>query len=322
MIICTVTSLNNLYRAKVMANSVREHHPEAKIIVCLVEKEYPPDIPAGYFDEIILARHLNIPSFPNFMFKYWIYEGVTALKPFIIQYAIGKYDDEENFVFLDTDIRIYHPLDELLSLLDSHRIVLTAQQLEAESCWPRIIRLGVYNTGVFALRRSGEAEQFINWWSERLYTYCYSDEPHYVDQRWVDLAPAYFETFIMKHPGYNAAAWSIHEQQRRQVYFHDNRPYIEGFPLCCFHYSGMSGFLRHCMDQVYPERQGAMYELLGAYKRELTEEGGAEAEGIPWSYDYFSSGERIWDITRQKCKSNPSLLSKFVDPYGSGNNSY
>ena len=43
--------------------------------------------------------------------------------------------------------------------------------------------------------------KFANWWNNRLQLYCYDDIPRgiFTDQRWVDLAPAYFDVYIMKN---------------------------------------------------------------------------------------------------------------------------
>ena len=47
----------------------------------------------------------------------------------------------------------------------------------------------------------------INWWAERLYLFCYDDIQNgvFTDQKWIDLAPCFFDTYIFKHHGYDFA---------------------------------------------------------------------------------------------------------------------
>ena len=59
----------------------------------------------------------------------------------------------------------------------------------------------------------------------------------FVDQKWVDLAPCFFdEIHILRHAGCNVAYWNLRERFLSDA---DNRVVVNGdTPLVFFHYSG------------------------------------------------------------------------------------
>ena len=69
-----------------------------------------------------------------------------------------------------------------------------------------------YNLGFLAVRMTGQGREFIDWWAERLRLFCYDEVPNglFTDQRWVDLAPAFFDDIaIIRDPEYNVATWNL-----------------------------------------------------------------------------------------------------------------
>ncbi|NGY80794.1 hypothetical protein F6Y02_43380 [Bacillus megaterium] len=117
----------------VLAKSVKEYHPDAKFIICLIEEEIPSTAREfRYFDEIILAKDLGIPNFYSFIFKHNAIEASTAVKGNLFLYLLNRYIDYNKFIYLDPDIYVMDRLTELDSLLDEHSIVLTPHLLTPE----------------------------------------------------------------------------------------------------------------------------------------------------------------------------------------------
>ncbi len=59
---------------------------------------------------------------------------------------------------------------------------------------------------------TGQGRRFIDWWADRLRQFCYDEVPNglFTDQRWVDLAPAFFDDIaIVRDPQYNVATWNL-----------------------------------------------------------------------------------------------------------------
>ena len=72
MVIFTSVCANYVHKARTLAQSVKQHIPDAKMILCLVEKEIDPRIPADCFDDIVLAKDAWEGNFDRFIFKHAI----------------------------------------------------------------------------------------------------------------------------------------------------------------------------------------------------------------------------------------------------------
>lgn len=323
MIICTVTCADNLHETMAMARSVKKHMHFAKVVVCLVERSiHPAAQDAPWFDEVVLAKDLGIHEFHRFLFKYRLLEGVTAIKPFLFMYLLEKYKDERHVLFMDSDVAVFHPFDELMAAMEKSSILLTVHQLESWGYWESHFYKGIYNTGVIGTTRSDEADRFLHWWGERLYHHCFIDEVLFDDQKWIDLAPALFDVHIFKHPGYNMAAWNLHERGSKFARSANGGYVVGDKPLCCFHFAGYSDYLLHLMKKEIPDRQNPIYALVKQYSGELQELGESKFIQLPWSYDYFESGEKISEKTRKRCKDDWRLVNRFDNPFAASNRDF
>lgn len=320
MIVCTVTSACNLHRAKVMARSIKEHEPQARVVVCLVEEYVHPLADFPYFDEVVLAKDLGVPNFPRMMFKYTVSEGTTAMKPYLVQYVMQRYADERIFLYLDTDMRVYHPLEELFELLEQHSILITPHVLDPKGHDNGYLLAGIFNSGILAFSRSEETERFLTWWGDRVYHYCYFDEKYFADQTWLDFAPVYFNAHIWRHPGYNMAAWNLVE--RKFTHIKNGYHHVNDRPLCIFHYSGLWGLLQQTIQDCCPDSSDPIHGLLAAYERELEEMGRSEVKDIFWSYDFFSSGEFIARESKTKYKEDPDNYRNMANPFEASNSQF
>ncbi|AIQ63073.1 hypothetical protein PSTEL_08170 [Paenibacillus stellifer] len=295
MIICSVTCADNLHEAKVMARMTKFHMPYARVVICLVERSmHPAALNVPWFDEVILARDLGIPDFETNILKYNLMEAVCSIKPDLFRFLFDRYPDELNLVFTDTDVIPYAPFDDLLFALEYHNILLSPHLIEPFRDPWIYLSVGFFNLGFLALRRSEETMRFLEWWGQRLYSYGYNQAPFNCDQKWIDLAPAYFDITVWKHPGYNVAYWNLHESSRKIISARDGRYWLEQeFPFVSFHYSGLSKSLHYHLERCIPDHENSLYELVRLFQEELWIMGKEELSQIPWSYDYHMDGTPI-----------------------------
>ena len=151
----------------------------------------------------------------------------------------------QRLIYLDPDIVVYQPLDELFDLLQSHSVILTPHLtdfLPDDGRQPdnvQILRAGTNNLGFLALRRSERVLQLVDWWCQQLYDRCRVAlaDGMFVDQKWMDLALSCVElSTLLRHPGYNAAYWNL---PHRQISRDSAGQYlVNGEPLKFFHFSG------------------------------------------------------------------------------------
>ena len=112
----TICSNNYIPAAKTFFASVRRHHPEAELFLCLADRMIEMD---GLYDPewtIVQAHELGIPDFSGFAFRYDIMEFNTAVKPFMFDYLLNEMRHDA-VLYFDPDIEIFRRLDGIVSRL-------------------------------------------------------------------------------------------------------------------------------------------------------------------------------------------------------------
>ena len=306
MIVYTSICMNYLPKALILAKSLKKYNTNVKFYVILVEREIPddwPDIVDDLIDEVILAKDLGFKDFDKFIFKHSLVEASTSVKG---QALVNLLNKDDKVVYIDPDIQTYKSLDELSEILNEEDIVLTPHLTIPEVDEKDIIhnelsalRHGIYNLGFLAVKRSDEGLKFAEWWRDRLNLFCYDDIPRgiFTDQRWIDLAPAYFNVYILKNPGYNMAPWNL---STRKLDFRDEKLIVNSeYELVFFHYSGFdSGANEKVFERYVPDKTEYIYKLRDNYIDEMEYYGQKELGNHNWSYDYYFNGEKINDKTR------------------------
>lgn len=217
--------------------------------------------------------------------NYNVVEFNTAVKPFYFEYLFTNYPDITRIHYLDPDLFFYQsPLT-----LDSHwrsddSIQLTPNLLYLPDDIVRgelaSLKHGVNNLGYIGMQRGEETDKIISWWKERLTTYCKLDKCRgiFVDQKWMDLAPLFFNGInSVKHPGWNMAWWNLSE---RRLGINDDGFYVNDpfTPLIFFHFSGFKPGATTMTARIQStefdmESQGALRELFDEYESRLLENG-------------------------------------------------
>ena len=241
----TLCCNNYLAQAKVLGHSFRRHHPGIEFIIGLVDTVNPSIDYSAFSDFTILpVADLEIPEFEEMELKYSIVELNTSVKPFYFSHLFDN-QKANKIIYLDPDIEVFSPMEEVLDLLDTYNIIITPQ-----NCSPiddghspsdiHVLGTGVFNLGFIALSDSERLSGFLSWWKQRLLKYGFADERNnmFFDQVWINLVPAFFDNYyILKHPGYNMAPSNLHE---RSITGHSegNWHINDNFLLRFYHFSG------------------------------------------------------------------------------------
>src|SRR5262249_10969050 len=273
-------------------------------------------------DSIINIRDLPIDDLRSWIFRHRLVELCTAVKGTAFQYIAEKFGAERIYYF-DPDILVCDRLDGLERALDRHTILLTPHQYVPDSDLQAIadneiccLRNGVYNLGFLAVRMAGQGRQFIDWWAERLRLFCYDDVPNglFTDQRWVDLAPAFFDDIaILREPQYNVSTWNLTSRVATGRAPNDIR--INGVPLAFYHFSGFDGGAQKVMLERYGVHSPVLFDLREWYVARCEELGQTTLGKIECIYNRFSNGERITDSHRLLYRGRPDLIQAFPDPF-------
>ncbi|MEM7225597.1 MAG: hypothetical protein AAF495_21645 [Pseudomonadota bacterium] len=307
----TLASRNYLSYAATLMQSLRAAYPEARRVIGLVDA---PDLQAAagldLAAEVLPWDELAIPGAETMALRYSILELNTAVKPFLFQHLLAQ-EGAGPVVYLDPDIVVYRRLEELERRLEAGvGLVLTPHitsglddGLDPDEL--ALLRSGVYNLGFLAVAPGVESDRLLTWWAERLQERCLV-EPEaglFVDQRWMDFAPAFHEsTEILHHPGYNVAYWNLHE--RKLTAPEAGQPWlVNGAPLAFFHFSGVvpgdpTVFSKH-QNRFRPDDLGPARALFEDYLQRLADNRCPEIGRIPYAYGRLPSGRPLHGLLRR-----------------------
>lgn len=320
MIFYTSICSNYLPKAMALAESVKRHCKDARFVLCLVEREVHPAAAAyPHFDEVVLAKDAGWENFDSFMFRHSIVEASTAVKPRFMQHLTERYPDADKFVYLDPDVLVYSDLTELEALLDRESIVVCPHLLRPGNIDMEISSLahGSYNLGFLAVSRSANSQAFLQWWADRLFLYCYDDKSRgiFTDQKWIDLAPSFFDVAILKHHGYDFATWSLLGSDLRGS---EGNYVANGDPLRFIHFSGLdSGTIDKAIGWwLGPDNRETFVALYGEYRALLERHGQATLGKTPWSYATYANGRPIAREARVAYRDQ-ALWARIPQPFAS-----
>ncbi|MCU1228602.1 MAG: hypothetical protein JWO97_1486 [Acidobacteria bacterium] len=304
----TIIARNYLAHARVLAASLARHNPGARLHVVVLDD---PDLAPEPSFEIIPVDELPFEP-PSDLYTmaaiYDVTELATAVKPWAFEYFFER--GASVVIYLDPDIEVFDSLAPLESLTREQGMVLTphiTEPLPRDGKHPDerdLLLSGVYNLGFLALSADA-AKTMLPWWRERLRRDCLNDPPGglFVDQRWIDLAPALFEPSILKDAGYNVAYWNL---AHRVLAREGDRMLVNGQPLRFFHYSGFSPRAPHVLSKhqhgslrIRLSERPLLAELCERYAAALEEAGFADCCAMPYGFAATADGLPLDARTRR-----------------------
>lgn len=305
--VTTIVSKNYLPYARTLMASLAEKEPSWDRWVLLVDRLDGACDPAGEAFRLLEVEHLPIPPRDRMLFHYNILELNTAVKPWLLDWLFRE-KGYDRAIYIDPDIRVYAPLDEVTSALDSGTLAVLTPHLTGRLRDDRspseldILRAGTYNLGFVALGRHAALPSLLDYWCEKSVTEFASDPARglFTDQKWMDLVPGIWDDVtILRHPGYNVAYWNLaHRPVRRE----GDRWTVDGRPLVFFHFSGLDPsapekFSKH-QNRFTLETVGEAKDLALGYCREMLAQGYEEFRRLPYAFGFFDDGTPVPQAVR------------------------
>jgi glycosyltransferase involved in cell wall biosynthesis len=304
---CTIIAKNYVAQARVLARSFAEHHPDGRFWTLIIDDFTDYIDPAGEPFEVLTPADIDCEPFGDMAIRYSVIELSTAVKPWLLRHLMKEVSGP--ITYLDPDIQVFAPLDELEDLARTHGVALTphnSEPIPADGRRPTQIDImiaGVYNLGYISLAPGEEIDKLLDWWSDRLRRDCRVDPVYgyFVDQRWFDLAPGFVSDYaIVRDSRYNIAYWNLHSR----ALSHDGERYtVDGRPLAFFHFSGFDPeqptVLSRHQDRVDPARHPVLRRILDEYAASAKHEGYAAAQAWPYTFDALPGGTRLDPVVRK-----------------------
>jgi glycosyltransferase involved in cell wall biosynthesis len=248
---CTIVARNYLPYARVLAETLRTAHADARLTVLVIDGPAAPSDSSLFralsFEDVVA----DAAERQRLAFIYDVTELSTALKPLLFRRLLDE--GAESALFFDPDVQVFDSVADLWRLARERGIVLTPHVLSpipddglgVSDLY--VSRAGQYNLGFIGVGAGEEA--FLEWWWGRLRRHCVSapDAGLFVDQRWVDFVPSLFPRHaIVRDPGCNVAYWNLHE---RELVRRHGRLEANAEPLRFFHFSGLDPSVPHLLSR-------------------------------------------------------------------------
>jgi glycosyltransferase involved in cell wall biosynthesis len=322
---CTIIARNYLAHARALARSFSAHHPGERLQVLVIDDlQSATGTPEEPFDVISpLELPIEVRILHEMATCYDVMELSTALKPWLMRLLLSRTGGRP-VVYLDPDILVFAPLDEVTTIVDQHPIVLTPHTvtpMPRDGLKPtetEIMASGVYNLGFLAL--GAGSGPFLEWWQERLRIDAIVDHAAmlFTDQRWIDLAVSYFPAHLLRDPGYNVAYWNA---DQRSVESREGDYLACGQPLRFFHFSGFDPhkpylLSKHQGDQprVLLSQYPAVAELCADYAARLLAEGYDECRKHPYGWGKLADGTVLDQLIRRAYRQGVVEADRYGDP--------
>lgn len=303
----TIVAKRTLPYARALAQSFRRHHPDIPFLALLADEVQGCFDPAAEPFELVTADAACVP--PGVRFRYLQQALSYAATPLFLAHLLERGFDR--VVFFKQESLVTGDHDPVFSLLERYPVVLTPHLLAPVSPERElnILQSGTFNVGMVGVADTPAARQMLSWWGTRTATHCRHavGEGMHFEQRWLDLAPVYFEgVHLLRDASYNVAHWNLPERasvDARLVRFSGFDPQHEER-------------VTRYNDRLNLDELGPVAALFRRYAVMLRQAGWEQALAWPYAYDRFHNGVRIPDLARELYDGT------FSDPFETGPGSF
>ncbi|MDG1287223.1 MAG: hypothetical protein P8P30_06610 [Rickettsiales bacterium] len=320
--IFTSCATNYIPKARVLAESVKQFHPEIDVFVLLADT--PPQnlsLENEAFDTLVAAKDLDIENFDRWIFGHRIVEACTAVKPFMLRHLLEQGYDE--VIYFDPDIAIFTTLEPIFDGFKKGSVLLTPHINEPEATTEAIkdnelnsLKHGLYNFGFVAVKNDETGRAYADWWAERCYFRCFDDIAggNFTDQKWNDLVPVFFDNVhLLKHPGCNVATWN-YAQRKLEGTLKDGIT-VNGEPFLFHHFTGFDSGAHILMRDKYGKDMPAALELSHWYVAACDKYSEEMLEAVAWAYGSYDDGRSVQAHHRALYRTRQDLRDSFPQPF-------
>ena len=300
IIACTIVARNYLPHARVLTASFLRHHAGGAFFVLLIDDEDGTLDTTGEAFRVLRLADIGLArdEATRLGAIYDVVELATSVKPVLLQWLLDHHGDHA--IYLDPDIQIFAPLDDLATMAATSGVVLTphtmvpiprdGRRINTED----ILCAGVFNLGFVAV--GSAARPMLTWWWGHTRRHALVDPGRmwFTDQRWIDLLPVYFDPCIVKDPTLNVAYWNLHG---RSLTWSGTRYEVDGRPLRFFHFSGFDHRRPHLLSRHQTDRprillseRPALQRLCHEYLEELRQAGIEAPAALTYGWASLPSG--------------------------------
>jgi glycosyltransferase involved in cell wall biosynthesis len=230
-----VASRAELAAVRLLARAYRHHHPGHRFFVVMVEGEGVVSGEDAESFETIALEQIELPHRDLFAIEQDTAALRSALAPFCVRYLFGA-TTVEALLHLAPCSMVYRPLREAWQALDTHDALLVPSRLAPSRDGDAAARgargEGLYQSGLFGVRRSMAAGPVLGWWSQRAYDLVAGGG----DGNPLDLMPTWVDALrILRDPSYGVRGANLDE---RILSASGGDVQVQGHLLATFEFTG------------------------------------------------------------------------------------
>jgi glycosyltransferase involved in cell wall biosynthesis len=333
----TVCTANHVPFTRALVESIRRHHGAVPVVVNVVDA--PTRDSVSIEGAIVLTgRDTFGPDLEYPSLKFNASELCCAAKAQMIDYLL-RHSPARRFVYIDSDLYLFAPVDAMIARLDDADFVVTPHTIAPfptpEKFWEKpslgdLANAGIFNAGMFAMRRSEESQKFITTWkwlvvAPGAFVMSQGGQAEQHSFNWV---PCFTDSIaVLRDTAYNVAYWNLHDRSLRYegIEGGEERWTVDGKPLVAFHFSGFSPAKPWQLSK-HDNRYGfyivpAVARLRDFYLKRLDANDRGEL-AKPYRFGAFPSGIVIDQFMREVFREHEVFLRADVSPWSPEGEAY
>jgi len=326
----TVCTASYVPYARTLLESLREHHGEVPFVVAVVDASHRRSVDLDG-TIVLTGRDIFGPDLDFHALKYNAYELCCVAKPHALAYLL-THAPATKFIYLDSDLYLFAPLEAMLSRLATSNFVVTPHTLaplpRPDRFWERpslgdLAFAGVMNAGMFAFRQGEQAAKFLDTWKWMVSApgAFVGSQGGQTEQNAFNWLTCFADgVAVLRDASYNVAYWNLHDRSLRYWPADQGRPRwtVNGKPLVAFHFSGFSREDRSRLSR-YENRNlihahPALARLSDFYVERITANDHGELEQ-KYPFASFPSGVPIDDLMRDTFRKHEDFMRRDISPW-------
>jgi len=200
---CSITNAQTSSQARTLFTSLTKNAPAMDPVLLICERPETKQTLPEFQDlagvRVLTLDQIGADHWKQMAFGYTAVEFATSLKPFLMRYLLKS--GYEAVIFFDPELEVLSPITELAQELVGFDALVTPKVSSSEMPAETIIRQGQFDLSFFALKKSAEVLNFLDWWAEKLREKCLLDSDHryYLDEFWAELIVSFISSLKVIH---------------------------------------------------------------------------------------------------------------------------
>jgi glycosyltransferase involved in cell wall biosynthesis len=238
--VCTAATSAQLPSVRVLAASLRQHEPNARLSVLVLDGTYPAEeATQDTSPRVLLPDALGLPGdlFAQLAMACNAAELTATLVPWLVRRLVEE--GAPAAIALSPETEVFHALDDVVETAVEHGLVLVPRvdaSIPDDGLEPDASQLraaGPFTSAFVAVSAGGTS--FLEWWCRRQQQVALSRGGFASAGPWTADVPAAFPSFVLRGPGHGASAWNLDARELRAT----NGGYeVSGAPLRWFDFGG------------------------------------------------------------------------------------